>query len=258
MIYPIKLCVFLVGIVLMGQVVFSQSSELTFQERGNRQEGLVGKDVSRATLTLISATAYKESYRKNQNQNLHLEFYLPEQGGLHILGRQTCGKDMYRMKPKVSAKGRGWYDFYPWPVDEVLGQIQLPASCLGMLVRQEESKENFVSPSIIYHSKRPLMIRDYQFEFQCFENIRDLEYDIFKGNFYQKKLTAKARIFRSGLGDEILDGGEIVSLDFSTEDLELPSDWEGWLTLRVRARKAATEEKIRKIFFFYHKPYPNL
>lgn len=173
----------------------SPSSELDYQDRGDRCEGVFPKPVSNYDIELLSAIAYREP-SNDIPQQLKLQFYLPSFNGnqeVYLKVHNLEGYYFYLMD-RVQPK-QGWQsgiNSYEWPTN-IIKKLRrgLKVNALGVLVRlgsdQPKLKEE-VAPAIFYYSKLPTIVSRYMFTFKTGGDVK-LQYYLIDKNG-KENLTA--------------------------------------------------------------------
>lgn len=251
---PQKIQIRIIYLLILNWVTFVNT--LDAQELidfGNRQEGTYTLPISTPPLELISFTGFFEDYQWHTNQQLQVQFFLEKETPIAIKARQTRGEILYRMYPKSFALAKGWNQFKPWPVDDVLSKLKMPAQDVGIMVNSQD-RPNTVAPAFVFHSDLPDIVSKYHFTFLPGKNLTRVSYKIYQGDFYQKEPQAEALVFEKYLGRKSKYGGIPISLSVPVSDLVIPDNWAGWLTLVFKAREIGTNELILYTYYFYHQP----
>ena len=148
----------------------SAQSDLDYQNRGDRHEGVKPKPVSGFDIELISVLAdYNDSTNQVPDQ-LRVKFYLKPQTTVNLTVREQDYRLFYWMDKVKPARGwkAGTENEFAWPTGTVLKQLdaKLDMYELGVLVRlgsdMPRSVEE-VAPAILYHSRQPDSIDAYLF-----------------------------------------------------------------------------------------------
>ena len=149
-------------------------TNLKYQDRGNRHEGIKPSPVSGYDIELISLRAdFKEEAEKLPDQ-FKLKFYLKEISEVYLTVRELDFKYYYWMdqvQPQQPWQA-GFSNVFEWPTREVIQHQPLKSMemyDLGVVVRLERSIPSIVervAPVILYHSHFPKAIEGYLFTFK--------------------------------------------------------------------------------------------
>lgn len=223
------------------------------KDYGNREEGVFTLPISTPPLQLISFTGFFEDYQPNARQKLKIQFFLDQADHLNIKAQQTRGEILYRMQPKPFPVINGWNQFAPWPVDDVLSKLNMPAQNIGVIVNYQD-RQNVLAPAIVFHSNQPEKIASYNFTFLPGKNLTKIRYRIYQGDFFQKEPQAEALVYEKYLGRKSKYGGIALPLIVPVSELDVPDNWAGWLTLVFEAREISTNELVLYTYYFFHQP----
>ena len=210
-------------------------------DRGNRFEGIKGIEVSAPPIQLIAFFSYKEEY--GCDDILKVKFYLRNPSNVQLIAQELRTVEFYWMKAKPQKWKSGWNEFSPWPVKDVLADLNIPLDNLGVLLRMGNNYgSGQVSPVILYcqSSPRPSNIVRYKAYFRPGISLT--------GGFYE--------IYREHGSGEIIRkeqiGSQIPPTPFFIK-FELNNDWQGWVRLRIviYPEDGATPSPSRE-YDFYH------
>ncbi|MEL6672774.1 MAG: hypothetical protein AAFR61_11305 [Bacteroidota bacterium] len=228
-------------------------AQVDYQDRGNRYEGTKEKPVSAKPLILVAALAYPgiEPYQKWQDQSLKVAFYAPKNLGFQVHARETDGHIIYRMDSKPSQAPRGWHEFTPWEVDEVLTRVELFANNLGVLVNFDLPGK-VIAPAVVYHTRKPQQVNSYHFSFLPLAGLSYLKFEVYQGYLYKKALKPEFLLKRESWGERAMESKICFDYDLAFSKLDLPPEWSGWITLRVRGKRLSDNKSVKETFYFYH------
>lgn len=219
-------------------------SELKYQDRGDRYEGVKGTPVS-DKVELISALVNYNENSTGLPAQFRLKFFLKDPAPVFITVREVDNRRNYwldRVRPPSGWRS-GYGNEFMWPTAEVvkpLGSIQLAG--LGALVQldtDEPEVDMRVAPAILYHTCPPSGVHGYLFAF---------------------KIGRKADVTWSVSRDEgnspVLDtqsfnwpGQRPRTVSWSAENAR-----EGWYRLRIKVIYSNNGQEVNKIVRFYHRP----
>lgn len=223
------------------------------KEFDNRYEGSTTEMISgSANLQLISFVSYFQDFEWYKNQRLNIGFFLEEAKPVNILVQQTKGNVIYRMKPKKFPTTNGPNEFGPWPVDDVLSSLEMTRNKLGVTIT--DSDGSVLYPAAIYHSQDSLNFRNYLFHFLPGKSLTKIKFSLYKGLYKDIELKTDSLVYVQDLKNRTKHGGEPFQLSIEKEDLALDADWQGWLTLAMKAKDYENYSNVEALYFFYHSP----
>ncbi len=237
-------------LLLQTFIVNAQPSERwkINNDRGNRYEGTISLPVS-STLELVSLYGYFEEYTLRANQNLTVQFYVPESVKPQLSAQEIKTRRVYYMEAKPFPEKLGWNDFGPWSVDEVLSLYKIPYSNLGILIKDIKSNTSpfnyqIILPAVVYHSSIPPNIDKYTAIFRAGKHIENYGYKLYKG--LEPDRT------KSSIAEKLIKRNVRKNSSFalSIEPCTLPSN--GWYTLEIEVYAPNRSIPYTKIFRFYH------
>ena len=249
----VKLLAFLFFSLFVSTSLIAQKT--AYKDRGNRKEGIKQKSISAKPLSLIGFHIGSEIpiYEKDKDQEYFVKYYSPKQATLSIHARETEGKVVYRMDSNPIQPKKGISKFSPWPVDEVLSKIDLPANELGVVINQDE-KDSFIYPAYVSINDQSPEIKGYRLIFFPLSELSYVKYEVFKGNYYGKELDWNNCLVEVDWQDEVKPTAEKFVIDLNIEELGISKSWEGWLTFQIQGKKTINNKKVKKKYYFYHKP----
>ncbi|MGB0124216.1 MAG: hypothetical protein WA400_05530 [Silvibacterium sp.] len=168
-----------IGIVAIGLLVLSsavpgsaQHSNLEYQKRVGRYEGIKPKPVAGYDIELLSVRADYTEPAQPMPAELKIRFYLDSPSDAYVYVRELDNKYYYwldRVQP-TAPWGAGFNNVFEWPSSDVIKQLdQMQMYDLGVLVRlgrPEPSAIERVAPAIFYSSSAPARVNGYLFTFR--------------------------------------------------------------------------------------------
>jgi hypothetical protein len=161
---------FLFLVLLMMPLSLWADSNLDYQNRGDRFEGIRPKPVSGYDIELISVLVdYQEPAAQLPDQ-LRVAFHLQSQPAVHLTVREQDYRLFYwldKIKPTKPWQANSLNEF-TWPTGAVLRQLdqRLNIYELGVLIRLKKETPGSVedvAPAILYHTRPPEKIGGYLF-----------------------------------------------------------------------------------------------
>jgi len=218
----------------------------TQNDRGNRYEGIKGIEVSAPPIQLIAFFIYKEEYK--WDDILKVRFYLRNPSDVQLTAQELTTVEFYWMEAKPQNWEQGWNEFSPWPVKDVLAELNINPDNLGVLVRLDKNYgSGLVSPVILccqssQSTQRPSNIVQYKAYFRPGISL--------SGGFFEVyKERGNGEIIRKEpIGSQVPPGPFPIVF-------ELNSNWQGWVRLRivVHPKDEKTPGPSRE-YDFYHLP----
>lgn len=170
---------FVVSLSALGEKCpSSSSSDLDYQYRGDRCEGVLPKPVSNYDIELLSAVAYREP-SSSVPQKLKLRFFSPDRQEIHLKIHDLEDTYFYLMD-KVRPQ-QGWQagiNSYEWDTGVIKALRGLEINKLGVLVRLGYEKARIqenIAPVLFYYDKLPSTVSRYAFTFKTSGDVK-LEY----------------------------------------------------------------------------------
>jgi hypothetical protein len=219
-------------------------ANLTYQDRGDRYEGIKGSPVSDRVELLSALVDYQEDY-KQIPEHFKMKFYLREQSRVFITVREIDNRRSYwmdRIRPS-SGWHQGFGNEFAWPTQDVIRPLKdLQLSDLGAVAQlgsDDPSLDMRVAPVIFFYSQLPRSIGRYSFTF---------------------KISRRADVACSFSKDE--DNSPVPS----TQSFKMPGNrprtvnWnasnarEGWYRLKINVVYSNNGQELNQILHFYHRP----
>lgn len=159
------------GLVFLSTQDVLAQTELGYQNRGNRYEGVKPKPVSGYDVELISVLAADQEPAPTLPTEIRIKFFLPNQTpAVFVTVRELDYKHYYWMDKVHPARPweKGFWNEFVWQTETVLRQLDktLNLYALGVLARlarEEPSADDLVAPAILYHTAAPRKITGYRF-----------------------------------------------------------------------------------------------
>lgn len=211
-------------------------------DRGNRFEGYYSDQVGVGTIELLSLVGYAPRYEFNQDQELHVHFYLPEGNSYSLKAEELKKEEYYWCEAKNTRASSGWNLFGPWPVDDRLNDGPVGYRNLGILLTVGDQSRNRYAPAFV-------SLTDTRQESGYYVAKIGIGRDISSGIFrvYQGEQAVASRlVFEKNLSGG--SGGTNISLVTKVSDL--PSS--GWYTMEVELLEPNGQDKMTETFLFYH------
>ena len=222
----------------------ASQSEVKYQDRGDRYEGVRGTPVS-DRVELISALVNYNEHSAGLPAQFRLKFFLKEPARVFITVREVDNRRNYwldRVRPR-SGWRPGYGNEFVWPTAEVirpLGGIQLTG--LGALVQLDTDEPEMdvrVAPAILYHTRPPAEAPGYLFAFRI-----------------GRKADVTWSVSRDEGNSPVLDtqsfnwpGQRPRTVSWSAKNAR-----EGWYRLRISVIYSNNGQEVNKIVRFYHRP----
>jgi hypothetical protein len=150
----------------------AQATQLRYQNRGTRYEGIRPRPVGGLDVDLISVRADYTDDSVEMPDRLRLRFYLDRPVAVHITVRELDYVHYYwmdRLQPETPWRP-GFDNDFDWPTRDVLKQLRgLKMYDLGVVARLEKPEPDRVervAPVILYQARLPDAITGYLFTFK--------------------------------------------------------------------------------------------
>jgi len=157
---------------------YGTPSQLEYQKRGNRYEGIKPKPVAGYDIELLSARCDYSEDTPQTPVRLRIKFYLEAPSPIYLTVRELDYKYYYwldKVEPS-SPWSKGFSNEFEWSTADVIGRLgHLAAYDLGVVARQdrpEPSKVERIVPVIFYHSSTPSNVTGYLFAFKMNNDAR--------------------------------------------------------------------------------------
>ncbi|GAB1724420.1 MAG: hypothetical protein GDA65_03805 [Nitrospira sp. CR1.1] len=146
------------------------ASDLDYQNRGDRFEGVRPRPVSGYDIEVISALVDYHEPAEQLPDQLRVAFYLQGQAPVHLTVREQDYRLYYwldRVKPAKDWQAKSVNEF-TWPTGAVLRQLDQKLNLyeLGVLIRLRKdtpASVEDIAPAILYHARPPEKVGGYLF-----------------------------------------------------------------------------------------------
>jgi hypothetical protein len=233
-------------VLLMVPLSLWADSNLDYQNRGDRFEGIRPKPVSGYDIELISVLVdYQEPATQLPDQ-LRVAFHLQGQTSVHVTVREQDYR-LYYWLDKVKPE-KGWQaksvNEYIWPTGAVLRQLDQKLNLyeLGVLIRlgrETPAKNEEIAPAILYHARPPDKINGYLFAMKTNGDAR-ISCKIFRGKESAELMT---QTFRR------IPGGRPFTVRWDAGSAQ-----EGQYALVCDGYFLDTNQSLEQSVRFFHKP----
>lgn len=222
------------------------ASDLDYQNRGDRFEGVRPKPVSGYDIEVISVLVdYQESADQLPDQ-LRVAFYLQGKTAVHLTVREQDYRLFYwldRVTPAKEWRAKSLNEF-TWPTGVVLRQLdhKLNLYQLGVLIRlrkETPAKNEEVAPAILYHARPPEKVGGYLFTMKTNGDAR-LSCKVYRGGETAAMMT---QVFRR------IPGGRPFTVRWDAGDAQ-----EAQYTLVCDGYFLDNNHPVRQTINFFHKP----
>lgn len=157
-------------LLLVVPLSVSAASDLDYQNRGDRFEGVRPKPVSGYDIEVISVLVDYQEPADQLPDQLRVKFHLQGQTVVHLTVREQDYRLFYwldRVKPAKEWQAKSINEF-TWPTGTVLRQLdqRLNMYELGVLIRlrkETPASVEDIAPAILYHARPPEKIGGYLF-----------------------------------------------------------------------------------------------
>ncbi len=157
-------------LLLVVPLSVQAASDLDYQNRGDRFEGVRPKPVSGYDIEVISVLADYHEPADQLPDQLRIKFHLPGQTTVHLTVREQDYRLFYwldRVKPVKEWQAKSANEF-TWSTEAVLRQLdhKLNMYELGVLIRlkrETPASVEDIAPAILYHAMPPEKIGGYLF-----------------------------------------------------------------------------------------------
>jgi hypothetical protein len=155
--------------LLLTQALWAESN-LDYQNRGDRFEGIRPKPVSGYDIEVISVLVDYQEPAEQLPDQLRVTFYLQSPTPVHLIVRERDFRLYYwldKVKPAKDWQTKSVNEF-TWPTGAVLRQLDQKLNFyeLGVLIRLKKdtpASVEDIAPAILYHAKPPDKIGGYLF-----------------------------------------------------------------------------------------------
>ena len=220
-------------------------TQVDYQNRGNRYEGVKPKPVSGTDIELISVLVDYREEVKQMPDSLKLRFYLKASSKVYLTVREIDYNYYYwmdKINPEQPWKP-GFDNVFGWATQDVLQQLgNIKIYNLGIVARLENSEPSSlerVAPVIFYHSHFPSNIKGYLFTFKTNGDAQ------LSCSFYREEKAEPVDIQNF----QLQRGGRPFTVRWDSEQAE-----EGFYKLIINGYFLNTNNPIDQTVQFYHRP----
>ncbi|MEO6021625.1 MAG: hypothetical protein ABIP64_00590 [Burkholderiales bacterium] len=223
------------------------AQDLSYQKRGNRNEGIKAKPVSGFDIELLAAQGSYGDETDKLGERFYARFYLERPSPVFLTVRELDYKYYYWLD-NIEHKGRwqaGFDNVFDWPTKDVVSQLgNLRISDLGVVARLDSPQPRAIekiAPVIFYQSQTPANIEGYQFAFKLREDAK------VKAVVYKE--TSDEGIVVQPLAPQ--RGGRPFWIKWNLSNATAP---EGAYKLVVSGYLLSTNDPLNQVVRFYHQP----
>ncbi len=152
----------------LTQVLWAQTN-LDYQSRGDRSEGVKPKPVTGYDLELLSVLVDFREATSVLPPTLRVRFFLKDPVSVHLTVREQRYEHYYWLDKVVpQSPWKVGFNEFSWPTGDVLRQIdpKFPIENLGIVTRLKDgqpSANELIAPAILYHTRLPSTVAAYLF-----------------------------------------------------------------------------------------------
>lgn len=222
------------------------AGELDYQDRGDRSEGTLPEPIGSYDIELLSAMAFRETFRSLSDipDSLTLRFNLPGSQKPYVEVKEIDQKSFYRMDKLKLQKP----DLFKWDtgvLKQIVKEKGLQVSKLGVVARLKGQNEPLVAeevaPALLYSGQLPKSISSYTFVFKTNADA-ELKYFILRDQSEETLAT-------QSLGYKV--GRKPFEVRWNAAD-----ESEGYYKVVVKGFFKKDSSPISQSVRFYHKPTP--
>jgi hypothetical protein len=241
------LCLLSAAPILLFAAYHSQSN-LKYQDRGDRYEGVRGSPVS-DRIELISALMdFQDASYTKTPEVFKLKLYLPSETPIFVTVREIDVRQNYWMdRIRPSGGWRPGMNEFAWSTNEVIKPLKnLKLSDLGAVAQLETNQPSTdmkVIPAALFHTTQPRIVSRYAFAFRI-----------------SRKANVTCTISEDKANGAVLNTKSIPGM---LGNLPRSIVWdasaakEGWYRLGINVVYRNDNKEINQIVHFYHRPKLN-
>jgi len=221
------------------------NTSLSYQNRGDRYEGIKAEPISGFHIELVSVLAHYQEKTAKMPDSLKLSFYLPTTSDVYVTVRELDNQHYYwmdRLRPQKA--WQAGFNHFSWSTKAVLAplhrQTKLAMYDLGVVARigsNKPLKEERVAPVIFFHNQLPKKVNHYLFAFKTNSEAR-VQCSLFK----QDQLVTSKSVYKAHA-----DRPVVHRWDASTATA-------GYYKLLIKGYFMNSSQPIYKAIHFYHQP----
>ncbi len=229
------------SLLLTLVVTMSPAQSLKYQQRGDREEGVMDVPPASVDLRLASFVAVPES-KSGLGRNLNLKYYVDSPDSVFITASEVIPRYQYYMKAGMKGGEKGWWEYNSWKTSDVLDPLRLRAEELGVVARLGGRSEGsgIICPVILYTDNPPSKITRYSVVLVPRENLREMAYTV-------TRKGAKKPIIDRTLRRQYSAGMPLLL------SITIPESAEGWFALAVKCKLKGQNQGPTRTYRFYHK-----
>ena len=221
-------------------------SNLDYQNRGDRFEGIRPKPVSGYDIEVISVLVDYQEPADQLPDQLRIAFYLQGQAPVHLTVREQDYRLFYwldKVKPAKGWQARSVNEF-TWSTGAVLRQLDQKLNLyeLGVLIRLKKetpASVEDIAPAILYHARPPETISGYLFTMKTNGDVR-----------------LSCKVYRDGSAEPLMNqsfrripGGRPFAVRWDAGGAQ-----EGPYSLVCKGYFLDTNHPLQQTVRFFHKP----
>lgn len=233
-----------VVLLLITQVLCAESN-LDYQSRGDRSEGIRPKPVGGYDLELLSVLVDFREAASVLPQTLRVRFFLKDPVSVHLTVREQRYEHYYWLDKVVpQSPWKVGFNEFSWPTGDVLRQIdpKFPIENLGIVARLkggQPSANELIAPAILYHTRLPSTVAAYLFTMKPASDAR-MKVEVFRD-------TGDRLIWNSGV--PLAAGDQPVSIRWPAGSVPA-----GIYRLVVSGYFLDNNQQFTQTVQFYHQP----
>lgn len=233
-------------LVFFSPSLLLAQTNVQYQNRGNRYEGVKPKPVAGYDIELISVLVDYDDSPTALQEEMKVQFYLAEGNNVFLTVRELDYKYYYwmdRIKPDMPWN-KGYQNTFHWPTETILKKLgdNIDVYDFGVIARignaKPKAKER-IAPVILYHSQLPSKVKGYRFTFKTAGDAR-LSCMVFEEN-------SRKAIWRRTVKRQI--GGIPITVTWDATQAK-----SGSYRFMVKGFFLSDNSPIHQTVQFYHQP----
>lgn len=233
-----------VMLLSLTQVLWAQTN-LDYQKRGDRSEGVKPKPVAGYDLELLSVLVDFREAASVLPSTLRARFFLKEPLSVHLTVREQRYEHYYWLDQVIpQSPWKAGFNEFSWSTGDVLQQIdpKFPIENLGIVARLgngHASATELVAPAILYHTRLPSTVAAYLFTMKPASDAR-MKIEVFRA-------TGDGLIWSSAV--PLAAGDQPVSIRWPAGSVPA-----GLYRLVVSGYFLDSNQRFTQTVQFYHQP----
>jgi hypothetical protein len=229
---------------ILPQILWADSN-LDYQKRGDRFEGVKPKPVAGYDLELLSVLADFREAAGVMPSTLRVRFFLKDPVSVHLTVREQRYEHYYWLDEVVpQSPWKVGFNEFSWSTGDVLRQIdpKFPIENLGIVARLKDgrpSANELIAPAILYHTSLPSTVAAYLFTIKPASDAR-MKVEVFKA-------TGDKPVWSSAV--PLAAGDEPVSIRWPAGSVPT-----GLYRLVVSGYFLDSNQQFTQTVQFYHQP----